>query len=94
MDREVYNAREKLDSLMNVEIESLERIMGEQQKMMQSLKEEREAFERHRHLLEVQNRQLIEELEKGVKVSEQLQKTMDKRERVSELKGRIESYKK
>ena len=40
--------------------------------MVQALKSEREAFERHRQLLEAQNTQLIEELDTQVKVSEHL----------------------
>jgi len=72
MDREVYNAAEQLDSLRNLEIVSLEKILDEQSKMVQALKSEREAFERHRQLLEAQNRQLIEELDAQVKVSEHL----------------------
>lgn len=72
MDREVYNAAESLDSLRNIEIVSLEKILDEQGKMVHALKSEREAFERHRQLLEAQNRQLIEELDAQVKVSEHL----------------------
>lgn len=72
MDREVYNAAESLDSIRNIEIVSLEKILDEQGKMVHALKSEREAFERHRQLLEAQNRQLIEELDAQVKVSEHL----------------------
>jgi len=89
MDREVYNAGEQLDSIENIEIVSLERILDEQSKLIHSLKTEKEAFERHSHLLDAQNKQLIEELDTQVKVSEQLQKTLDKRERVTELKQRM-----
>jgi hypothetical protein len=57
--------------------------------MVHALKSEREAFERHSQLLEAQNRQLIEELDMQVKVSEHLQHTLDKRERVTELKEKM-----
>ncbi len=90
MDREVYNAAEQLDSLRNIEIVSLEKILDEQNKMVHALKSEREAFERHSQLLEAQNRQLIEELDMQVKVSEHLQHTLDKRERVTELKEKMQ----
>ena len=78
-----------MDSLTNLEIVSLERILDEQSELIHSLKTEKEAFERHSQLLEAQNRQLIEELDTQVKVSEQLQRTLDKRERVTELKQRM-----
>ena len=53
------------------------------------MKEERTAFERHLLLLESQNHQLINELDEKVKTSEELQRIVDKRERVMELKEKM-----
>jgi hypothetical protein len=41
-----------LDSLVNIEITALEKIIDEQGKMIHALKTERDAFDRHRELLE------------------------------------------
>jgi hypothetical protein len=51
----VYSALEKLETIRNIEIGSLHTIIDEQMRTLNSLKEERQAFERHRLLLESQN---------------------------------------
>lgn len=55
---------------------------------MIALRDEKQAFERHQLLLDEQNRKLIGELDRLVAASDTLQKTLDKRDRVTELKER------
>lgn len=66
--------------------------MEEQRKHIAGLNEERSAFNRHLNLLDSQNRSLLEELEQHVRNGEALTKTLDRKERVTDLKERLAQH--
>ena len=88
LEREVKNLQDSISAVETGEIYSLKVILEEQNQLIIALKDEKYAFEKHQQLLDEQNRKLISELDRLVSTSEALQKTLDKRERVTELKER------
>ena len=78
--------------LAGVETKEIAELLGssnDQRRKIVKLVEERNALNSHLEVLEVQNLNLLDELEQHVRNGEFLTKTLDKKERMTDLKERL-----
>ncbi|TNV71065.1 hypothetical protein FGO68_gene10215 [Halteria grandinella] len=88
LDRDTHSLQSRVVQTEVHEVESLRKTLDEQNKAILALRDEKSAYEGHQRLLDEQNRKLMGELDRSVAQSEGLKDTLNKKDRVTELKER------